>query len=202
MIKFIALGAGLILGLFATIKYFGRLLDLMIESGGNRGVRQGSFKTHLGVGRKDLLKIEKAAIARVGLGANSSDETIYWNAFQDAGGDDLYSTRNYRIKFLKPPDIRYDLKGFWSLTVYGYDKFLVPNEDYKYSLGSDHHFNKDKDGVFSIHLSRSKPEDHADWLPLPERDEKFSVALRCYIPGEHMKTSIKQGIMPVIEHLD
>ena len=202
MTNFIALGAGLMTGLFLTIRYFGKILDMLIEGGSGRGVRQGSFKTHLGVGRKDLLKIEKAAIARVGLGANSADETIYWNAFQDAFGDELRSTGSYMLKFEKPPDVQYDLKGFWSLTVYGYDKFLVPNKDKKYSLGSDHHFLKDEGGGFSIHLSREKPEVHADWLPLPEKDEKFSVALRCYIPGERMKTNTKQAMLPVIERVN
>jgi hypothetical protein len=192
---------GFILAFSLTIRYFGKLLDLIIEGNSGRGLRIGSFKTHLGVGRRDLPKVEKAAIARVGLGANSSEETIYWNAFQDDAGEDLHSGKNYQILFSGPPDVRYDLKGFWSLTVYGYDKFLVPNEEQKYSLGNEHPFEVNEKGAFIIHLSRNRPLKDADWLPLPQVDEKFSVALRCYIPGEQMKKGTQQINMPIIKQI-
>lgn len=186
------------LGVFLGVKYFGQILDFVAEKSNGRGVINGSWKTHLGVGRKETKKIEKAAIARVGLGASDSDETIYWNAFSDNHGDELYSSNNYKIIFKSQPKVRFEEKGFWSLTVYGNDKFLVPNEDYKYLVRSDSKLEKDEDGSFTILLSRSKPENPNNWLPIPENDEKFSLALRCYRADDEMKTNSESNKLPVI----
>ncbi len=114
-------------GLWIAIRSFGYLLDFVIERGSGRGVQNGPWKTHLGVGRKHTLRIEKAAIARIGLGANDSEETIYWNAFTDGQGNELCADMEYQIVFRSDPPVRYADKGFWSITVYGKDKFLVPN---------------------------------------------------------------------------
>ena len=115
-------------GIFVIIYYFGKLLDYIIKSAGNRGLKIGPWKTHLGVGRPNLNKIEKSAIARIGLGANDSEETIYWNAFSDSNGDDLSSNNNYKILINSPPDVDFENYGFWSITVYGENKLFVEND--------------------------------------------------------------------------
>jgi hypothetical protein len=185
-------------GVFLSIRYFGDLLDFFTGRVKGRGVRNGPWKTHLGVGRKRTSKIEKAAIARIGLGANDSDETIYWNAFVDDEGNNLWSGHDYQIVFIGKPPVRYDEKGFWSITVYGEDKFLVPNPYHRYMLRSDVKSEFDYDYRFSILLSGNKPENTALWIPLPQRHERFTIALRCYVPDREMITDAEGVKLPSI----
>lgn len=186
------------LGMWISIRYFGRLLDFITEKGSKRGVKCGPWKTHLGVGRKQTPRIEKAAIARIGLGANDSDETIYWNAFTDDMGNELRSEYEYRIVFRSKPPVRYKDKGFWSITVYGKDKFLVPNPHKKYMIRSDERFGLDGDAMFSILLSRNEPDELDSWIPLPKTNENFSIAFRCYVPDQDMKVNVRYISLPSI----
>jgi hypothetical protein len=186
------------LGLWISISSFGMVLDFLVEKGSRRGVRRGPWKTHLGVGRKHTPYIEKAAIARIGLGANDSDETIYWNAFTDDDGQELRAEHDYRIVFRSKPPVRYQDKGFWSITVYGSDKFLVPNPDKKYMIHSDTDFELGEDSQFAILLARNNTVHDTNWLPLPEAGGKFSIAFRCYVPEQVMKTNIMHVDMPSI----
>jgi len=185
-------------GLLLSIKYFGHILDFVAEKSKGRGVQNGSWKTHLGVGRKSTSQIERAAIAHIGLGANDSDETIYWNAFTDNNGDDLHSSHNYQIVFTEQPQVKFDEKGFWSITVYGNDKFLIPNEDHKYVIHSDKKFELDSNNQFSIYLAKTKPEENEFWLPLAENEEKFTLAYRCYKAEDEMKNKALTIELPQI----
>ena len=188
-------------GIFLTIRFFGTLLDFITEHSNGRGVKNGPWRTHLGVGRKNIPRIEKAAIACIGLGANNSDETIYWNAFTDTEGRALFSGNTYRLRFRRHPLVDFKANGFWSITVYGQDKFLVPNDAFRYEYNSHHCFRTSDTGEFAILLSRSDPADGSEWLPLPLNDEKFSLALRCYVPKEDMKKNAGQNTLPDIMQL-
>lgn len=198
MIAYLSIFICFLIGIFVSIKFFGNLLDFVVERTSGRGVQNGAWKTHLGVGRKNTARIEKAAIARIGLGANDSDETIYWNAFLDNNGNELHSKNEYSLLFKSKPAVRYDDKGFWSITVYGNDKFLVTNSDYKYVMRSDFNYDLNEDSSFSIFLARKKPQKHSNWLPLPENDENFSIAFRCYIPTDELKNNTQNNEMPLI----
>lgn len=198
MMAYLVIGACFLAGFFLASLYFGNILDYAIEKSEKRGVWNGPWKTHLGVGRKETPVIEKAAIARIGLGANSADETIYWNAFTDNDGKNLHSENEYEIVFYSDPLVNYDCKGFWSITIYGKDKFLVPNPDYKYMIRSDQKLELKNGQKFSVFLSRKKPADPKNWLPLPQKDENFTIAFRCYIPEEEMKNNARTIRMPYI----
>lgn len=187
-----------VIGAVIAIRYFGNLLDFVTEKVSSRGLRNGPWKTHLGVGRKHTSRIEKAAIARIGLGANDSDETIYWNAFVDDKNNDLRSENEYQIVFSSEPLVRYKDKGFWSITVYGNNKFLIPNPYNKYMVRSGVNTGLSEDSKFSIFLSRNKPADTANWIPLSETDENFTIAFRCYVPENDMMTNAKNIKLPSI----
>jgi hypothetical protein len=187
-----------IIGTVMSIRYFGNLLDFITENVSGKGIKNGPWKTHLGVGREHTSRIEKAAIARIGLGANDSDETIYWNAFVDDDGKDLRSENEYNIIFRSQPSVRYNERGFWSITIYGNDKFLVPNPYNKYMVRYDEIIKQGEGLQFSIFLSRNKPENLVNWIPLPEKDEKFSIAFRCYVPDDEMKTNAGNIKLPLI----
>lgn len=176
-----------VLGFYLAYKYLPQLLDFVIEKSSKRGYYNKSWKTHFGVGRKDTNRIEKAAIARVGLGGNSSDETVYWNAFTDSNGQDLNTEFEYMIVLQNEIPINYDNYGFWSITAYGHDKFLMENTNRKY-LARNSDFSK---GVFpqTIYLSNKKTiRKDGLLIPLSDKKQKFSLALRCYRPLEEMKS--------------
>ena len=161
------------------------ILDFIIEKSEKRGFYNGPWKTHLGVGRKETSKIEMAAIARVGLGGNSSDETIYWNVFTDSSGKTLNTSQKYEIIIREPLPIDYENKGFWSITVYGEDKFLIPNETGTYMLRYSHFENKELPWTIKL----APGTDHSGFtIPLGNRNEKFSMAMRCYRPLDTMKS--------------
>ena len=186
-----------LLGWYVMSKYFGLIIDKIIESYGNRGFIVGPWKTHLGIGRPSIKKIEKAAIARVGLGANDSEETIYWNTFKDSDGNELNSVNNYEISFKNEISIDYLNKGFWSISVYGNDTFFVPNEKKKYSIKTIVSGN-----LKPILLSKKNILKADQWLPLPKPDEKFSLTLRCYVPLLKMKNGqIEAADLPNISRL-
>jgi hypothetical protein len=165
-----------------------RILDFIIRKSVKRGFFNGPWKTHLGVGRKQTSFIEKAAIARVGLGANDSDETIYWNAFTDSDGKKLNTKYNYEIYISSPLPVDYDNKGFWSCTVYGQDQYLMKNAYNKFMVRHDE-FNK-QEWPLRISMRKQFIDNERQGIPLSEQNQTFTMALRCYRPLDVMKQEL------------
>lgn len=91
--------------------------------------------------------------------------------------------------------------GFWSLTVYNAEQYLVPNSMKRYCLGDRDNMkfmdgtplsNLGKDGEFCILLQPSDcmpPKEWVDnWLPSPASGGKMSITLRWYGAKEEMMT--------------
>ncbi len=179
-----------IIGIFLSYLFFPLLMDMIVEGSEKRGFYNGPWKTHLGIGKDTIPKIEKSAIARVGLGANSSEETIYWNAFTDPDGNPLISKFSYVIELKADLPIDFENQGFWSITIYGHDKFLVENTRKKYMF----RYSADDKMNFSfpivINLKQSGGDNSEFSIPLPIKNEKFSIALRCYRPLQIMQNQI------------
>lgn len=174
-----------LLGIILPYYFLPKILDFVIEKSQHRGFYNGPWKTHLGVGRKKTTKIEKAAIARVGLGGNSSDETIYWNVFTDSSGEPLNTKNKYKIIVNSEIPINYKNHGFWSITVYGEDKFLMKNDAKKYMVR--HTDFMDHNYPLNILISKKNEFKNDEFIPLTKKDQKFSMALRCYRPLNSMK---------------
>jgi hypothetical protein len=162
-----------------------KVLDLLITASKNRGFYNGPWKTHFGVGLKKTNMIEKAAIARVGLGGNSVEETIYWNAFIDSDRNELNTVYEYCVLIDSPIPINHDSKGFWSITVYGSDQYLMENQINRYMF-RNYDFKNIKFPI-KIYLTNSCKNDFLFWIPLTTKKEMFSIVLRCYRPVEGMK---------------
>jgi hypothetical protein len=81
------------------------------------------------------------------------------------------------------------------------DKFLVQNPYNKYMIRSNQEFKLNEDFPFSIFLSRNKPENITSWIPLPEKNEKFSIAFRCYVPDDEMRTNACNIKLPSISRV-
>ncbi|MFE0350980.1 DUF1254 domain-containing protein [Streptomyces griseoluteus] len=116
-----------------------------------------------------------------GVAANDPEEAVYLAAFHDADGAKL-STGRYELRFdlgsLPPVD------AFWSLTVYGEDRNLVPNPIGRYSIGDrTQGLVMDAEGSLTIRLQPDSPgaAEESNWLPTPVRGIWFAV-LRMYLP--------------------
>lgn len=117
----------------------------------------------------------------VGVAANDPEEAVYLAAFHDADGAKL-STGRYELRFapgnLPPVD------AFWSLTVYGEDRNLVPNSIGRYSIGDrTQGLVMDAEGSLTIRLQPDSPgaAEESNWLPTPAQGIWF-IALRMYLP--------------------
>jgi hypothetical protein len=122
-----------------------------------------------------------AVIATAALGANTRPETVYPLAVDDVDGRKLTGRNRYRIRFPRgqlPP-----ANAFWSLTLYGKDRYLVDNPIDRYAIGDrTKGLRRGKDRSITIYVQHSRPSGAAaaNWLPTPSG--AFRLALRIYEP--------------------
>jgi hypothetical protein len=123
----------------------------------------------------------RAVIATAALGANTPPETVYPLAVADANGRALSGRRRYAIRFrrgqLPPAD------AFWSLTMYGQDRYLVPNPIDRYAIGDrTKGLRRGRDRSLTIYVQHRPPSGaaRANWLPAPRG--RFRLAMRLYEP--------------------
>ncbi len=120
----------------------------------------------------------RAATALKALGANPIYVAMYLQATTDDNGDTLNGENTYIIHFDEIPPVLD--KGFWSVTMYGDDNFLVDNEIDRYIINDRSDVLYNEDGTLDIIVSSEKPENTSNWLPAP--DEGFHLWLRIYSP--------------------
>jgi hypothetical protein len=129
----------------------------------------------------------RAVIATAALGANTRPETVYPLAVADVDGRPLRGRRGYAIRFPRgqlPP-----ANAFWSVTLYGRDRYLVPNEIDRYSIGDrTAGLRRGRDGSLTIYVQHSAPSGakRANWLPAPAGS--FRLAMRIYEPRRSVLT--------------
>jgi hypothetical protein len=75
-------------------------------------------------------------------------------------------------------------RGFWSLTMYDSEYFLVANSLNRYSLSSRDTFQENPDGSMDLYIQTESPgaDKHTNWLPAPGGD--FVLMLRLYWPKD------------------
>ncbi|MGD0354079.1 MAG: DUF1214 domain-containing protein [Dehalococcoidia bacterium] len=137
-------------------------------------IHNGPWQASLAAGSPQADPYTRASIAMHYLLALNQFEVIYYNAYKDDNGDPLQADCTYRIEG-KTLDTRW-----WSITAYGADDFLIPNELNRYSYNMDN-VKYDADNNFVIYLSKTPKTD--DWLPLGDQ-KTFSLSLRLYNPGQ------------------
>lgn len=140
----------------------------------------------------------RAAIARNGWGANVPEEAVYPTATADADGEPLDGTHRYRIRFAA--DALPPVDAFWSLTLYGPDRFFVENPLRRYALGDrSPGLEYGADGSLELIVQSAPPEEHqANWLPAPPGP--FNLMLRLYLPKEEVRDGA--WAPPRIERID
>ncbi|KXF83663.1 hypothetical protein D092_24545 [Rhodococcus ruber Chol-4] len=135
-------------------------------------------------GRYGTDYLQRAVVATIGLGANVPEESTYHVARVAADGTTLRGETGYLLRFppggLPPVDDR----GFWSVTVYGPDVFLVANPVDRYAVGDrTPGLVRGPDGGLDVWVS-SRPPIAAgpNWLPAPPGE--FVLMFRSYLPAD------------------
>jgi len=163
-------------------------------------VRNGPWSTRLDLARSSTPMTVRAYVAQIGLAANQAEEAIYWNAFVDSADRPLVGSHSYAVLFNARPPVAQT--GFWSLTVYGANGFLVANPEKRYSIGDRSPIKKHADGSFTILVSFQRGSgDVQDWLACPP-DGPFSLTLRMYVPLDRVLEDPKASSMPQVTCLD
>jgi hypothetical protein len=123
----------------------------------------------------------RAVIATSALGANTPPETVYPLAVDDVKGRPLSGRHGYTIRFKRgqlPP-----ANAFWSVTIYGKDRYLVANPIDRYAIGDrTKGLRRGSDGSLTIYVQHARPKGAkaANWLPAPSGS--FRLAMRIYEP--------------------
>ena len=128
----------------------------------------------------------RAAMAKARLAANTDEESLYFRASVDVTGQPLIGTNRYILRFdagrLPPVD------AFWSLTLYGLNRFFVANPINRYSIGDrTKGLQYNADGSLDIYIQHEVPVGkESNWLPAPA--EGFYLSIRAYQPRADLLT--------------
>jgi len=183
----IVLGVLVAMALGGAIGIGSALLTVKIGAGLG-GVKNGPWRTNPTIGSRQANIYTRAIVAVHGLFALNRTETIYYTAAADDSGNRFNGDHTYRIEG-KAPEARW-----WSITAYGADNYLIPNELNRYSF-SGNSVTCDAGGKFTIYLSKTpKP---GNWLPLGNR-KRFVLSLRLYNPGESIRNNLATAALPHI----
>ena len=140
----------------------------------------------------------RSRVARIGLGANLTDDAVYMSTEYDVDSEFLEGSAVYRIHF--GPDDLPPVEGFWSITLYGMDGFLPASVGGKHAIGDRDNLVRDEEGGITIQLSPAPPVDgNINWLPTPE-GEQFNLTARLYYPQEDILSGDWQ--MPPVTRVD
>ncbi|MFJ1796364.1 DUF1254 domain-containing protein [Kitasatospora griseola] len=126
--------------------------------------------------------LQRAYIAAIGLGANLPQDALY-PSYKAVAADSTGAPYSYTLTFpegqLPPVD------GFWSLTAYDSNSFLVANDANIYAIGHYAAPVADATGATTLYVQAAPPVDaqlaQTNWLPIPASGN-FSVTLRMYGP--------------------
>ena len=125
----------------------------------------------------------RAVVAMVGLGANQPADAMYPNTVTDSEGRNFDGSHSYYMHFdagSLPP-----VNGFWSVTAYGPDDFLIANPTDRYALGGRDPLHYNNDGSLDLYFAPTLPPDAPDsnWLPV-KSGQIFLLNARLYWPKE------------------
>jgi hypothetical protein len=138
---------------------------------GNREAMQGKY-------------LDRAAAAMIGIYGNSPAENGTYTTKIDTDGEPLDASKYNYVMELSADQLP-PVYGFWSLTMYDEESFMVVNPINKYSVfGEDERLTYGKDGSLTIYIQSESPGAYKEgnWLPAP--DGIFGMALRLYWPKE------------------
>jgi hypothetical protein len=111
-------------------------------------------------------------------------DAFYPIARFDGEGKVLNGASGYVMHFTRADAPPIHPQGFWSLTVYDKEYFLVDNSANRYALSSRDKFQESPDGATDLYIQNESPgaDKHANWLPAPAGE--FILMLRLYWPKD------------------
>jgi hypothetical protein len=124
-------------------------------------------------------------VASIGLGANLPEDAVYFSADIDIDHKALNNDNNYSITF--PDGQAPPAMGFWSVTMYDENQFLVYNPILRYALGSYNDLQPNNDGSITLYIQKDTPgvDKESNWLPAPQNpNSSFNLKMRIYWPGQ------------------
>ncbi|MBI5794468.1 DUF1254 domain-containing protein [Candidatus Uhrbacteria bacterium] len=123
----------------------------------------------------------RAETARHMLAALPREEAMYFERTTDDNGEALRGDRRYVLIF--PDGQRPPADGFWSVTMYDADHFLVENPVNRYSVGDrSPGLHKGEKGPYQIFIHHVAPGDAPGPHVLPAPQGEFSLVLRLFLP--------------------
>jgi hypothetical protein len=146
-------------------------------------VRNGDWMTNVNTGSKDAGVMLKATVAMGGLLASTQKDSMYYR-LSTVNGEPLRLNCRYRIA---GDDYEAD---WWSITAYGWDNYLIPNSQKRYSFNNENLL-RDADGSWEIVVATT--EQPGNWLPVASAgapqwrklgNYDFDLLLRLYTPGD------------------
>ena len=120
----------------------------------------------------------RALVALAGLGANTVEVALYPKIEQDADGNTLTGEKSYILHFESYPQVLEG--GFWSVTAYGDDDFLIDNPINRYCINDRSGLQANDDGSVDVILSEDAPQNTINWLPVGAGG--FHLFMRIYTP--------------------
>jgi hypothetical protein len=125
----------------------------------------------------------RAEVTRLGLGALPPEQAIYPLGQVDHTLAPLSGDKRYvlHIPAGQLPPVS-PTKGFWSLTLYDLDGFLVPNPIDRYLINDRTDLHANSDGSVDLYVQSTQPTDPdqaQNWLPSPA-GQRFRLLWRLY----------------------
>ncbi len=151
----------------------------------NAGTKMNGWMVNTDMGNYGTDYLLRAAVTKVGLGANVPEEALYPILFTDIQGKPLSGANNYTIHF--KPGQTPPVKAFWSITMYNNKSYFVDNPINRYNIGGlTKGLKNNADGSLDIYIQHLSPgkEKESNWLPAPK--DSFNLLLRMYVPGEQV----------------
>jgi hypothetical protein len=133
----------------------------------------------------------RAVIAQNGLGAFTSDQSIFALSLTDHSLAPLSGSSNYVLHMPAAPPVN---EG-WTLTVYTLNGFLVPNPINRYQFSNASQLAHNANGSFDLYLQSTRPTSAThvqNWLPTP-RGAGFELIWRLLAPKPGKITGILNG---------
>jgi hypothetical protein len=137
----------------------------------------------------------RAQAAVIYIMVNDHREAIYFIRGTDAKGALLEGRNTYTMTFAKDalPPMDRSRGGFWSLTMYDKDYFMLANSSNgRTNIGTvsldANELKFAPDGSLTITISHAQPMDlvaRANWLPAP--DGQFALIVRAYVPTQQVQ---------------
>jgi hypothetical protein len=124
----------------------------------------------------------RALIASCGFGASPVSVSVCSQAETDSSGEKLNGKYKYTLHFEKEQIPPVEKGGFWSVTAYGKNNYLIDNVIDRYCISSRNDLEFNKDGSLDIMLQEERPQgDERNWLPIGKNE--FYLVLRIYSPA-------------------